>query len=252
MKLKKEWWETTFNNDYLRADSYFASYARISREIAFLLRVFHKIGLKKNAKILDLACGYGAHALALAEYGFNVTGIDFSKNYITRARKNAQNKKIGVSFLEKDIRDISFSRHFDAIISMYTSFGYFTDENDHLKVLKQISQALKPRGALILDLNNIARVLTQMNGNGKTAEKNGCVFVKKELNPATMRWSLDYTWKDRGKLKRSRFRTRIFALAELRRLLEEAGLKIKRVWGFYDGSSYQFDSRRLIIFAQKV
>lgn len=252
MKLKKEWWETTFNNNYLRADSYFASSARVSREIAFLLRIFHKIGLKKNAKILDFACGYGTHALALARHGFDVTGLDFSKNYIARARKNARKKKVKVSFLQKDMRNISFPRSFDAAICMYTSFGYFENENDHRKVLKQISRALKPRGVFILDLNNIARVLAQMGGEEKSEEKIRGVSVKKQFNPVTMRWSFDYAWREQGKLKRSRFRTRIFSLPELRYLLKEAGLKIKRVWGYYDESPYQFDSRRLIIFAQKV
>ena len=63
VKRKKEWWETAFNKDYLTADSYFVSRARTKREISFLLRQTEKIGLARNAKILDLACGYGAHAI---------------------------------------------------------------------------------------------------------------------------------------------------------------------------------------------
>ena len=151
------------------------------------------------------------------------------------------------------MRNLSYQERFDLIISMYTSFGYFSNERDHQKVLREVSRALKPGGAFILDVNNIARVFIQTVGRGMHDTKdNDGVFVEKQLDPATMRWFLDYSWKERGAQKRSKLSIRIFSLPELRHLMEENGLKIKKVWGYYDGSPYQFDSRRLIILARKI
>ena len=266
VKQKKEWWKTAFNKDYMTTESYFVSKARIKREISFLLKLTGKIGLVKNAKILDLACGYGAHAIALAKHGFNVTGIDTSGYFLKIARKEAEKEKQKAQFSQKDMRDLSFKERFDLIISMYTSFGYFEKESDDILVLRQISRALKPKGFLLIDLNNIARVFFKFHQRSAVVEKNGTVsvfqnemlkngnrlIIKKEINPLTMHWIITYSWKERGKQKNLRLRVRLFSLPEFRRLLGESGLRIKKVWGYHDGSPYQFNSRRLIILARKI
>ncbi|MBI2122329.1 MAG: class I SAM-dependent methyltransferase [Candidatus Sungbacteria bacterium] len=265
VKQKKEWWKTAFNKDYLTADSYFVSKARTKREISFLLKLTGKIGLTKSAEILDLACGYGTHAIALAKHEFNVTGIDTSEYFLKIARETSKKQKQKVQFSKKDMRTLSFKKRFNLIINMYTSFGYFAEESDNLLVLRKISRALKPKGFLLIDLNNLSQVFFQFYQNGASTGKNNIVsmfqnetlkngkrlVIKKEIDPLTMHWTITYSWKERRKQKNLQLRIRLFSLPEFRRMLEESGLKIKRVWGYYDGSPYRFDSRRLIILARK-
>ena len=70
---KKDWWETYFNEQYLKtyADVGIISSFATLRQISFLRKV---MGLKKGVSILDMACGYGRHAIPLAELGYRVTG----------------------------------------------------------------------------------------------------------------------------------------------------------------------------------
>ena len=81
-----------------------------SNEVDYLIEL---CGLRGNERILDLACGYGRHALEFARRGYEVVGVDITKAYIEDAKKSA--KEMGlrhVSFICGDIRDVDFQHTF--------------------------------------------------------------------------------------------------------------------------------------------
>ena len=92
-------------------------------------------GILSNSKILDLCCGLGRHSLELAERGFKVTGVDRTEKYLEKAKREASEKDISIEFIKDDMRNFKRSNYFNAIIIMYTSFGYFEDQNENMKVL---------------------------------------------------------------------------------------------------------------------
>jgi len=112
------------------------------------------LGVEPGARILDLACGTGRFALPLAKRGFHVVGLDYSAPYLKQARAVAQQQGLSVGIVQGDMRAIPFSERFDAVINLFTSFGYFEREEDHLKALQEASSALKPGGRVLLEMAN--------------------------------------------------------------------------------------------------
>ncbi len=106
--------------------------------------------LYKNAEILDLACGKGRHAKYLNDLGYSVTGVDLSPKSIAFA-KQFENKSL--RFEEHDMC-LPYPKKFDAVFNLFTSFGYFENEEDNLKTIKAIKKELKPNGFAVIDFLN--------------------------------------------------------------------------------------------------
>jgi 2-polyprenyl-3-methyl-5-hydroxy-6-metoxy-1,4-benzoquinol methylase len=145
-----EWWKEYFDEPYAKAilESF---EERASGEVDFIEDV---LSLPGNAKILDLCCGLGRHSIELAKRGYKVTGVDVTGDYLETARNKTKKREVKIDFIESDMRDISFNKKFDAVINMFTSFGFFEEENDNFKVLKNVSNALKPGGKFLIDVIN--------------------------------------------------------------------------------------------------
>lgn len=257
-----EWWKTIFDERYLKTYVDATPPKATAQQVPFLLKALH---LEKGAKILDLACGYGRHAIPLAKRGYQVTGLDFSRHFIELARSEAAKQGLKSSFLHGDMRKFSFQGEFDAIINIFSAFGYFEGESDDALVLRNISRALKSKGRLLMDLNNTLGTLIRAAQQGTTDRKTGRLtnirkeklsngFTVKEKNeflPETMHWVTTKSWKEKGQKHGYQFKVRAFILPELKRLMEQNGLRVERLWGGFDGSPFRFDSRRLIILARK-
>ena len=96
------------------------------KQIEFVLNT---LKLKGNEKILDLACGFGRHSLYLANMGFDVVGVDITKDYIDDAKKEAENKNLKVKFINDDIRNICFENEFDVVLNLADgAIGYLENE----------------------------------------------------------------------------------------------------------------------------
>jgi len=261
-KSKKQWWTTLFDEKYLKTYIDTVTPELTKRQIPFLLKYLQP---KKGAEILDLACGYGRHSIELAKLGYKVTGLDFSKHFIDIAQKDAKEQEVKVNFICDDMRNLSFVNRFDAVINMFTSFGYFEDENDNELVLRKISRALKPGGKFLIEINNMVGKLARALHEGKIDRRTGFLIIAKkdklsnglivttkdELNPATMRWSITRTWKENRKVKSYKTNVRIFSLPELGNMMKRNGLRVEKIWGDMQGSPFGFDSRRLVVLARK-
>ncbi len=110
------------------------------------------LGIDKETAVLDLACGRGRHALRVAEEAARVTGTDRSPQAIALARQSAAEAGVdNVTFQVEDMRDLAFRDEFDAAYNWYTSWGYYSDE-ENLDVLARVRQALRPGGRFLLEL----------------------------------------------------------------------------------------------------
>lgn len=146
-----EWFEEWFESpEYLKV------YKNRNDNDAWQLVSFicSKLSLKSGLKILDLACGAGRHAILLAGRGFQVTGVDLSKNLLNVARKNAEELKLNLSFIHSDIRNFLHYEKFDLVVNLFTSFGYFKKDEENFVVFKKASEMLKPEGFFAFDYLN--------------------------------------------------------------------------------------------------
>jgi SAM-dependent methyltransferase len=108
-------------------------------EVAFIVE---QLGLKPGERLLDVGCGPGRHAHAMAERGIDVVGVDISQRFVDLATANAP---AGATFVRADARALLFDAEFDAAISLCQGgFGLVGDEDG--SVLAGIARALKPGG----------------------------------------------------------------------------------------------------------
>jgi D-alanine-D-alanine ligase len=150
--VNPEWWKKIFNSLYLKTDADIVDDASITRQE---IDTFHGIlKLTPESHVLDLCCGQGRHALELARRGLkNVDGLDRSHYLIQRAKVSAKKEGLGVKFREGDARKTPYATdHFDAVMLLGNSFGYFETSEEDLRVLKEVRRILKPWGNILLDV----------------------------------------------------------------------------------------------------
>ncbi len=122
------------------------------RQVDFLLE---KLQLQRGARILDLACGFGRHSLALARRGFSVTGVDITPDYVRYAREQAESEGLDARFLCADIREVQFEGEFDAVLNMADgAIGYLENDAENRKIFEAVAKALKPGGRHFMDVMN--------------------------------------------------------------------------------------------------
>jgi len=158
-RVDPNWWKTLFDETYLITDGRTVCDDGLTcREVDFLE---HLLELKKSWPILDLCGGQGRHSLELSRRGFkDVTVVDYSKVLIDLGRKMAQKEGLNTLFVRRDARETGLSgQRFKAIIVMASSFGYFVDEGENERILREAFRLLKPKGSLFLDLPNREYVL---------------------------------------------------------------------------------------------
>ena len=113
------------------------------------------LGLTGKERILDLACGYGRHALALARRGFSVTGVDITEAYVDDANKNAKEQSLDAVFIHADIREVAFREEFDVVLNLADgAIGYLEDDVENMKIFDVVASALRPGGKHFMDVNN--------------------------------------------------------------------------------------------------
>lgn len=119
---------------------------------AFLERLIAYLQPTKGATMLDVACGKGRHSKALADMGFDVTGIDLSSSSIAAAKLDETES---LHFYEHDMRLPFWINYFDFAFNFFTSFGYFRTEREHNNALRTVAQSLRKDGLFIIDYLNV-------------------------------------------------------------------------------------------------
>lgn len=120
-------------------------------EVGFLLKIFGKYSRNKVKDILSLGCGTGGHDLILAKKGYQVTGVDVSKQMIEIARKKAVEKNVKIEFILSDLKKLKINKKFDVVIAMFNIAGYQNTSEDFYKFVKVSASHLKKNGLFIFD-----------------------------------------------------------------------------------------------------
>lgn len=151
MKLKQvpsDWYRKAWTLD-MKQDSWVEG---TRRKIDFLIDT---MALKGTERILDLACDFGRHSLALAEEGFDMVGVDITPDYIADARNTAERRGLKPDFICADIREINFTHEFDVVLNLADgAIGYLENDEENLKIFDKIAAALKPGGKHFMDICN--------------------------------------------------------------------------------------------------
>lgn len=233
-----------FDEDYLL---FFAD-ALDERADAETALIWRLLDLEPGMEVLDLACGHGRIARRLAERGCRVTGLDATPVFLDRARRDAAEHGVAVTYVEGDMRDLPWTGRFDRVINWFTAFGYFDDE-DNRGVLREVHRALRPGGVFALELNNRDRIIRDFQPESVFEHDDVLIVERRRLDPLTGRCATERIIVRDGAIRRVPFFVRLLTYTELRDWLLDAGFA--EVAGHDEtGGPLRPDSRRMIAVAR--
>ena len=208
---------------------------------------------KPNGKtVLDLCCGPGRCSVALAKAGFKVTGIDRTKFLLDKARTKARKEKVKIEWVQMDMRDFVRPNAFNLVLSMSTSFGYFDNKREDLKVLKHILESLKPGGVFVIDVVGKEWLAKVFQPTRSYDLPDGAkVIHRSEIFDDWTRVRNEWILVRKGRAKTFRFHHTIYSGQELRDRMEHTGFTKVKLFGNLDGDEYGPDAQRLIVLGYK-
>lgn len=127
----------------------FYSEKNYDAETELLTQIFRRYARQSVKTVLDLGCGTGNHSLRLAARGYEVTGMDRSKEMLAIADQKASAQALKLRFRHNDIRSFDLGETFDAVLMMFAVLGYQAGDADILSALRTARHHL-PRGGLLI------------------------------------------------------------------------------------------------------
>jgi SAM-dependent methyltransferase len=236
---KTAWFASWFDSPY-----YHILYKDRNHEDAaiFMDNLTSYLNLPENGKILDLACGKGRHSIYLNTLGYDVMGIDLSSNSIAEAKKFTNNT------LHFDVHDmrLPYQGTFDAVFNLFTSFGYFDCNKDHISTLQSIRQNLNETGFGVIDFMNVDHVIENLVENEvKTVDNIDFHIHRKVENQSIVK---QISFEDQGKLYTFEERVKCLRLADFEDMITKSDMYLLEIFGDYKLRKFQKNqSERLIL-----
>jgi SAM-dependent methyltransferase len=204
-----------------------------------------------GGSLLDLCCGPGRHAVEFARCGFRVTGVDRSLFLLDRAREHASKTGASIEWITEDMRNFVRPAAFDLACNLFTSFGYFKDEQDNLRVLRNIHQSLKETGVLIIEVVGKERLARTWQNTISAELPDGSLIVQRpQLRDNFCRVHSDWILMKEGRTRSFSFEHTIYSGRELRDCLLSCGFRRVQLFGDLQGAPYDLEAKRLIAVAR--
>ncbi len=210
----------------------------------FMDNLTNYLSLQQNDKILDLACGKGRHSIYLNKSGYNVTGVDLSKNSINHA---SQFKNENLKFEVHDMRT-PFSEQFDAVFNLFTSFGYFECDQDNLNTIQSIKSNLNETGFGVIDFLNAEQVIANLVPEENKTVDNITFHIKRYYKDGYI--FKDISFSDKGEDFNFSEKVEAISLDDFKRYFEKSGIHLLDIFGDYNLNSFnsQTSPRLIMIF----
>jgi SAM-dependent methyltransferase len=244
MTAPAEWWQTFFVGTMAEGWLWVTRAGPGSLDLQFIQQELH---VRPPARLLDVPCGGGRHSLALAELGYQMTGVDLSPTCLAAARSSPPPRWGQVAWEQRDMRDLPWPESFDGAFSLGNSFGYFQDEgNRHF--LHAVARALKPGARFLLDTSYVAEtLLPTLQERDWYSWGDILVLAERRYDPAQGRLHVEYTSVRGGKPEKWPMSARVHTCREVCRLLEEAGFTKLQTYGSLSREPFRLGSPRLLV-----
>lgn len=220
------------------------------KEVDFLIQYFN---LSEKSKVLDLMCGYGRHALALAKKGIAVTSVDNLQAYTDEIKAITASESLSIEVIQADVANYKPSQKYDLVICMGNSLNFFP-EKDVRQIFSNVAAYIEPGGSLLINSWSIAEIAIPQFKERSWSKINDLKFITESkylFNPtrietestilkddtiAEVKMAIDY----------------IFSMAEMEKMLSESGLQLKEAYSIPGRKKFSLGEPRLYIVAEKV
>ena len=236
---QQNWYSKWFDTPY-----YHILYKERGDEEAqlFMRNLVSLLKLKPGSSILDLACGKGRHSIYLNRLGYEVTGVDLSENSISHAKKfENENLRFDVHCMCEPV-----GKKFDAVFNLFTSLGYFENEEDNFEAISAIKKELKEGGYGVIDFMNVHKVVENLIPS-EVKSVNGIDFnITRSVEDNYILKKIKF--EDEGEEYSYLEKVRAFTLADFTEYFRKAGINLLYTFGTYNLEDYNKESSdRLIL-----
>ena len=249
-KPRTEWWESYFDSQYLLEYEPIFTLERDRHEAA---RVIDVLGLPVGSRILDVPCGQGRHSHLLAEAGYDVDGLDYSEHLLKVARKRGTGSRL--RYTRGDMRKLpgKWKGRFDAVVNLFTSFGFFDNPADDVRVIEEFARVLKPGGILLWHGGSRDGVMSRFLARDWWKTHDGTMIAhERSFDPLSGILTIESSWTGpKRKSGRRIHRIRLYTATRLAELCAEAGLIVEQSWSGFDDRPLSRVSGEMMLFARK-
>lgn len=249
MSWFKEWFNTPYyhilykDRDFVEAEN-------------FIRNLTQDLQLSKDSKIIDLACGKGRHSVFLQQLGYEVLGVDLSEESIEHNKQfeTSADETPKLTFKVHDMRNELYpnvsSEKVNAVFNLFTSFGYFDDDEDDRKVFSSVKNVLQNDGIFVLDFLNEKFVKNTLVDE-TTVTKDGIDFlIKKRIEEKHI--IKDIFFEDKGESFHYFEKVKLHTLEEIKNIAESFGFEAVKIWGNYQLEDFERETSPRCIFQFRV
>lgn len=229
----------TYGPAFMRVAARLGSYDTTTEDAALTVEL---LGLRPGSKVLDAGCGFGRFSAALMERGCDAVGVDISPAAIAEAERRCPGPTYLVADLLEPLPD--GLGPFDALVSVYSSFGYGATVAEDMAMLRAFHRALKPDGRLLMQLSDLERSRHRL----KTDEG----VVVRETNGVTETLDVDFStgmlhvrYELDGEVVESRIR--MYEAEDLERMAFAAGFGDVERYGDFAGGPKRPEDRLVLV-----
>lgn len=242
------WWENFFHGvalDFWRAA---ISEEQTRAEADF---INNQLQLPIGAKVLDVPCGNGRLAIELGAFGFALTGVDLSADFLAEARTNAKARGVSIDWRHSEMRALPWTNEFDGAFCLGNSFGYL-DDDENADFLKAVAQTLKPGARFILDAPATAECLLPHFLEKRTIQLGDITAtIETRYDHEQGRMFPNFTFEQNGVEDKRATSQRVYSYKELTALLRETGFELVAAYGSLAEEPFRLGAHRLLLVSER-
>ncbi len=205
-----------------------------------------------GARLLDVPCGQGRHAHLLAETGFDVDGLDYSPHLLAKAKARGTGKTL--RYTQGDMRALpaKWTGRFDAVLNLFTSFGFFTDPRDDARVITEFARVLKPGGVLVWHGGSRDGVMARFLARDWWTTEDGTVVAhERSFDPLSGIISIRSTFRGPRSNGEREYQIRLYTATRLAELCAGAGLVVEQAFEGFSERALRRRSSEMLLVARK-
>ena len=244
-----DWWATYFDAQYLLEYEPIFDVTQDRREVARLIEILQ---LPVGARILDVPCGQGRHAHLLAEAGYSVHGLDYSHHLLARARARGVSDRLRYTHGDMRCMPNRWSGRFDAVVNLFTSFGFFTDPNDDQRTIDEFARVLKPGGTLVWHGGSRDGVMAKFLAKDWWTSNDGTIVAhERSFDPLSGLLSIRSTFRGPSVTGEREHRIRLYTATRLAELCARAGLIVEQAFDGWNDRALRRVSSEMVLVARR-